>query len=972
MRTADIDVEITLFLHISIRFIIFSDGYHSSFLIVFIGSKKPRKPHEQRRKRAIILFACQSFAWFTSKDEVTNRLSASADYGAKIVESFAPPKNWIPGQKVDKDVYATNTGNIGAYVGMDISGALSIVKEVTVDPSTITTNAVSTTTHTITYNDGTSDVTLDLTDDYSTKVKGNQYCATGFNEYSDPNGTAYTIISDVSKTTTTTTDSDIFDCIELTNNERYAIEAGAYLAYKPAGDTINKVGDLAVTYIDDDAVTTTTYTYKAYKSGTTADNNLEEQDVTFDSTQTLVDNTETESVAYREGYTKKVTKGGNDYFVKEIAPTTTTTTTNKGDDFVPRAEGLYVFRRSIDVDAAGFPGDTTRVSKGAESFTYDAYYYFGGRYYKVVDLDVTPDDVADIAGDGVQTDGNLDANTAPTFNFVKEVTDYVDPVALEYDNANHRLIATYSAAKTGLDTALTTASQNLDTAEHNYAKAELALRRAIDDAASEDAQVRDLTTARDAAKAARDAAKADYDAKKAAFEALKQRYTEALTEFQGATGTAGARKEVADDIDGLVGTNGKIKIEAYDENDPKTLVERASTTGTVAVNSKAGEYNEAKQDYDDFVAAHTINPISNPGGTVEKIEHIYFTYLQELAANATAGGYTYSVPSTLTANSTKEALETAIKDAVAAIGYDKLKDFTPSADLHTYHALLTEYKLKTDNYEKALQEYVDDATKLNHIIDTLNDATPANPTTPLNNVDLTAANSSGDVSALNAENGKLYAKLQEAREAFDGVTIDPVNAAYGEAGGAAKALKDAEDALTQAESNLQNGTNKVTDNDDVKQNLENAWKEYYKAKNALYAAEQAKDAAQKKYDKNGDLKIYINLDNDVLVGGVGGKWQALPTTVTGNVAHFYYTNILEGGETTTKLVDSVELDKGVTQDMYKYFDFDVNVAMKSAQITYAEDNETITAEATPTNVGATATLAQPKNINTAITWSANP
>ena len=58
--------------------------------------------------------------------------------------------------------------------------------------------------------------------------------------------------------------------------------------------------------------------------------------------------------------------------------------------------------------------------------------------------------------------------------------------------------------------------------------------------------------------------------------------------------------------------------------------------------------------------------------------------------------------------------------------------------------------------------------------------------------------------------------------------------------------------------------------------------------------------------------------------------------------------------------------------MYKYFDFVVNVAMKSAQITYAEDNETITAEATPTNVGATATLAQPKNINTAITWSANP
>ena len=229
-------------------------------------SKKRRRVLGASCILAALIIAGSSFAWFTSSDEVTNRLSASADYGAKIVESFAPPKNWIPGQKVDKDVYTTNTGNVGAYVGMDISGALSIVKEETVDSATAiaSTTGTTTTTHTITYNDGTSVVTLDLTDDYSTKVKGNQYCATGFNGSGDPNGTAYTITSDVSKTTTTTTDSDIFDCIELTNNERYAIEAGAYLAYKPAGDTINKVGDLAVTYIDDDAVTTTTYTYKAY------------------------------------------------------------------------------------------------------------------------------------------------------------------------------------------------------------------------------------------------------------------------------------------------------------------------------------------------------------------------------------------------------------------------------------------------------------------------------------------------------------------------------------------------------------------------------------------------------------------------------------------------------------------------------------------------------------------------------------
>ena len=82
-----------------------------------------------RRKRAIILFACQSFAWFTSKDEVTNRLTASADYDVRIVESFAPPANWLPGENVNKDVYALNTGSIGAYVNEDVSSVLTYTVE---------------------------------------------------------------------------------------------------------------------------------------------------------------------------------------------------------------------------------------------------------------------------------------------------------------------------------------------------------------------------------------------------------------------------------------------------------------------------------------------------------------------------------------------------------------------------------------------------------------------------------------------------------------------------------------------------------------------------------------------------------------------------------------------------------------------------------------------------------------------------
>ena len=67
-------------------------------------SKKRRRVLGASCILAALIVASSSFAWFTSKDEVTNRLSANADYGVSIVESFAPPENWLPGQQINKDV----------------------------------------------------------------------------------------------------------------------------------------------------------------------------------------------------------------------------------------------------------------------------------------------------------------------------------------------------------------------------------------------------------------------------------------------------------------------------------------------------------------------------------------------------------------------------------------------------------------------------------------------------------------------------------------------------------------------------------------------------------------------------------------------------------------------------------------------------------------------------------------------------
>jgi len=85
---------------------------------------------------AAIIVAGSTFAWFSSKDEVTNRLSASADYNVAIAEDFTPPNNWVPGQKIDKNVGFVNTGNVDAFVRSYLQGEMRVIKE--------TSNAIAT------------------------------------------------------------------------------------------------------------------------------------------------------------------------------------------------------------------------------------------------------------------------------------------------------------------------------------------------------------------------------------------------------------------------------------------------------------------------------------------------------------------------------------------------------------------------------------------------------------------------------------------------------------------------------------------------------------------------------------------------------------------------------------------------------------------------------------------------------------
>ena len=112
-----------------------------------------KKKKNSREKRALVGAVCtaavilagSTFAWFTSTDSVTNRLTATADYGVSLVEDFTPPKDMVPGQEVNKDVSAVNTGNIDAFVRVHLQNVLQVSRRSKIQLTNDGSNAVKNT-----------------------------------------------------------------------------------------------------------------------------------------------------------------------------------------------------------------------------------------------------------------------------------------------------------------------------------------------------------------------------------------------------------------------------------------------------------------------------------------------------------------------------------------------------------------------------------------------------------------------------------------------------------------------------------------------------------------------------------------------------------------------------------------------------------------------------------------------------------
>ncbi len=571
-------------------------------------------------------------------------------------------------------------------------------------------------------------------------------------------------------------------------------------------------------------------------------------------------------------------------FTTSSAPTgylvSSRTEDNLSGRFVPTEEGVYIFRRSIDVG-----------TDGTETYTYDGYYFDGTDYYKIkIDsTTVKPN-----------TEGEL---SAATYKYVLDLEETAKPVGLYYDEANTRLVATYA-----LDPA----------ASMPYDADAIAARNAVD-LANATAAKTTANTNKSNADTALSNVNTLIDKRNKVVEEARKLNNLITTSADKTTAMNNADSTVNDKVNAITvptfPTNAVKDTTAYPAGNIKTSVDKYNGLIDTVKNTNIDELSNALE---------TIRSVTPPSKVSDTDKNAAATKLSTLKTNALALYQAYA----------------EIKDSGAAYDTDGTIKTALEAFLNQVNAL--------------------DLTELNNAITAYNTAVDNN----------TAAADAVDATAYGTALSEYTTALGNVP---DGVTKTP----YEVANTTAYANTDAGKAAVKANAELSPypmqhetaDTLNFTVGADTKTVAQ--W-------DALSDAADAKvneiNARQGNYSPtSGNIEIYINLDPTY-----ASAWQIEPgvktkvasgTQETQETVSFYLKHILDEGKTSEKLIDSVTLSPD-TQDVFKSFDFDLNVALDSAQITYADDQKTIKTDAVQAPAfGATPTLTTPTDINTGINWA---
>ena len=864
----------------------------------------------------------------------------------------------VPGQEVNKDVYAVNTGNIAAFVKEDVSTVLDFTYEDVV--SAINKDCVT-----------LNKTTVDAIDGVTT------YEAGGFLAWTD---------AEESTTTSAYT---------INNVDGYTMTPVTQVAY--ASDTAAET-------------TTKTFKYKYEKDGETT--YYAEGNDDGESLYTLSDGT-----VSGVGNDKKVYADAS----QTLGKTDTTTTSSvdvgavnvvlgEGNGWAPTERGAYIFRRKI----------TNNAAPTADTFTYAGYYFVPAgeklnpsdtdaltedTYYKIVigndtysremgtDAGGTSKIVFDIYADqenvqtlGATIDENGTIKGTVDYRFVEEKKSGPVTPTLTFEDAvtnSHpaRLVAQYalgnSASSGDYDATAQAARKEMDyenakkfseladelygyaKADVDYATALATERNALIDAAK--AAVK-ASGEEDEAKTAKDNAWDDlfsvYDQYKTEYDKIVTANA-SLNDFTDLNPESFVPQSVRNAAEAHVGDSSTpfkyprvnqfyTELQALYGTDEDSGM-RAYIKAINAANTNLTSYKGiSTKDKDPADIQKEIDIIKT---NLKKLKTDLGKYKQKYAdlVNSAVTDATVSVQSTdnqakknaiqgvidqVTTTQTKaEALDTQSALYKTAYGTWDSKKTASSGAQSDWETAVDTYNKNVGSTEGALKTYTTAIGSASH---------SQNHSAAISNA--YSINTSGGDPTIQPAANVTTAKAHP--ENYSGLEYkDPKStAADGDHTADRDAIANALDInLTYTNTGAFDTTSyeyPAAAATSTTQKLAD-WESFKNTKNnAAATAKKAYDDAVKVLDEGSAIKFFINLADDYAT-----NWTFDRTTDNLQTASFYYNKILEAGETSDKLIDSVTLADTVTAKDYKELTFDVNVALDSAQVTYADDQKTYTATA---------------------------
>ena len=870
----------------------------------------------------------------------------------------------LPGQEVNKDVYAVNTGNIAAFVKEDVSGVLNY----TFESKVASWDADC----------------VELTLEQAAAIEG----ATMKDGYKTMEAGGYLAWTDATSTSPTGTKTYSVDGTEFTADK---LEDDGTKIDIPDSNNANKksftkkYNDSTKDYYLEDAVDGA----KLYEI---KDDGVNPAPATY-----YVDSGKTLSIKNDTTASPAITPGplysGRTQDLSDPAPWTPTET------------GTYIFRRSI--------GGTADVP----TFEYAGYYYdeASDKYYKIVigddayraakegktttpnsyEFDVSAPSSA-LAGVTINKDGEITAGT-PKISFVKDtkVTDqkvtfkYEDAVTTDPDGNNHgpRLVALYAAD------APTTTEGGVE-----YDASAYAARKEVD-------YINKLGEANKAT-IEYNQKKAEYDYATALLNARNTLIDEAVkrkTAYDNLNGTSGAAETFTNEWKDLIdaaGDSGVIGTYNTNVKDPYTTtyaVNKLFTTdeiNTMTAHVDSGDPNSA---YVLPQAAANIGRMQTLEGEIAALDANLWTeiqklskankdaaadarltpaqvdtiisnikgYLDDLSAKVTEYNRAYSAiksdpnTATLLNLNTHTDIDTALTN-LANTTIPGLKDDL-DADVLAYKNAYNAYQTAKKADKDAADAWADAITEYNNAV----------------NESTTKGAKSAFDAVMNTDISTLVQPVSSA--SYDPTVAGTIVPTYS----ANKTASGTEPKIDVDEAKTQNGDTSdagkpgfatiagwdksnpaaPTTTDYSLNTLKDAMDT---AVGAANTAKSAYDDAKDALDNASTIKIYVNLAENYAT-----NWQIDDADKAGSQnVDFYLKKILEAGETSEKLIDSVELADTTTARDYKDLTFDLNVGLDSAQITYANDQRTITTEAVKANDNfiLKPTAATYADVDAAVAW----